>query len=175
MADTYNEADQAEHKNWGPPDEAKHKNWGLPGVRPDYDQATIAVGPDGMSIRAKGLSTLAGNVSGAIVRIQTTLDALALTGWKGKSQQEATDFANRWDAVMKDLFGTKEKPDDGVLNALADGVGAASGNFTKADNGINGIFTQFAAGLEGTGSSGGTPSDDLDTNNTAITADYPGN
>jgi len=166
MADTYNEAEQTASTVWGPPS-----------LQLDYDQVTIAVEPEGMSAKAQDLSDLAGNVSDSLSRIQTTLESLALDSWKGKSQQEATDLSNRWNGLMTDLFGTDGKPDDGVLNALANGVSAASGNFTKAENGIIGIFNVFFSGLQGaeTPPPDALPTDDLDPNNTAITVDYPDN
>jgi uncharacterized protein YukE len=166
MGDTYNEAEQGMSAVWGPPVD-----------QGDYDQVTMAVVPEGMHTKSQDLSNLAGNVADSLSRIQTTLESLVLDSWKGESQQEATDLANRWNGQMTDLFGTKDRPDDGVLNALADGVSAASGNFTKAEDGIIGIFNLFFSGLQGIAPppADALPTDDLDTNNTAITVDYPGN
>jgi uncharacterized protein YukE len=167
MADTYNEVEQGMSAAWGPPV-----------GQADYDQVTIAAVPEGMFTKAQDLSNLAGRVADSLSRIQTTLESLVLDSWKGESQQEATDLANRWNDVMTDLFGTEDKPDDGVLNALADGVSSASGNFTKAEDGVIGIFNEFFSNLQGPPPSPDKPpppEDDLDANNTAITVDYPGN
>ncbi|MBE1533993.1 WXG100 family type VII secretion target [Actinomadura algeriensis] len=143
----------------------------------------ISVAPSSLTTTATQLKTHAQEIADAIGRIQATLNGLTSQGWRGGTQQEAEDFNRRWLAVMKELFGTEADPSLGVLNAISSGVGVAGGNYGMAENGLNSVWNKFASGLptadELTGDGGGEekpdpdkPADVLDTNKTAITADY---
>lgn len=149
----------------------------------------ISVGPSSLTTTATQLKTHAQEIADAIGRVQATLNGLTSQGWRGGTQQEAEDFNRRWLAVMKELFGTEEDPGGGVLNAISMGVGIAGGNYGRAENGLNDIWNKFASGLptaaeladdDGDADNDGTPDepnrdkpeDVLDTNKTAITADY---
>lgn len=147
----------------------------------DYDHVKeLAVGPWGLNDTAKGLSTLAQNIADSVDRITNTLQPLVLNDWIGTTQQEADDFNNRWLAVMGEVFGSKDKPDDGVLNALSDGIATAAANYDKAEYALIDVWNQFAGKLPAANQNGSnnppsktTPPDEMDTNKTAITADYP--
>ncbi|MGI5230637.1 hypothetical protein [Actinoallomurus sp. CA-142502] len=144
----------------------------------DYDHVKgIAIGPWGINDTAKTLHDLSQNVADSVGRIGTTLQSLVLNDWMGKTQQEADDFNTRWAAVMGEVFGGHDKPNDGVLNALASGIGIAGNNYDKAEFGLVDVWNRFS-GKFGDGKSDDPPSknappDELDTNKTAITADYP--
>ncbi|GLZ16206.1 hypothetical protein Acsp04_64410 [Actinomadura sp. NBRC 104425] len=145
----------------------------------DYDTVeTLDIGPAGIKTTATEVLRLAQEIADALDRIVQSLNALTATGWQGMTQQEAEDFNNRWMEVMKALFGTKENPESGVLNAIASGIGTAGDNYDKGETGLTDIWAKFAAGLpSGDGTSDQPPSkeppaDVLDTNKTAITADY---
>ncbi|MCO6000324.1 WXG100 family type VII secretion target [Actinoallomurus rhizosphaericola] len=147
----------------------------------DYDHVqNIAIGPSGMDTTATSLSKCAQEIADSITRIENALKSLTLNGWAGKTQQEADDFNNRWVKVMGDLFGSKDKPNDGVLNAMANGIYTAVKNYDEAEYGLVDVWKRFAGKLPKAGvessvptPSKDTPPDQLDTNKTAITADYP--
>lgn len=141
----------------------------------DYDGAEMDVGPRSMDGTAKRLQSIAQGIADALARIQTTLDGLVLDGWQGKSQQEATNLNTRWMMAMTHLFGTTDKPGDGVLNAIADGVEGAAQNYGTAESGLTDLWNSWSGKFSDTGGDGDknqTPPDELDTNATAITADY---
>jgi uncharacterized protein YukE len=147
----------------------------------DYDHVReIAIGPWGMNDTAKGLNQLAQNIADSIDRITSALRPLVLNDWQGATQQEAEDFNNRWLAVMGEVFGSTEKPDDGVLNAISDGIANAAFNYNKAEYALIDVWNQFAGKLPTANKDGNnnppsktTPPDEMDPNKTAITADYP--
>jgi hypothetical protein len=147
----------------------------------DYDHlSAITVGPWGLNDTGKGMSELAQNIADSLDRITNTLHPLVLNDWIGSTQKEADDFNNRWLAVMGEVFGSKDKPDDGVLNAMADGIATAANNYNKAEFALIDVWNQFAGKLPTANQNGdhNTPSktappDEMDTNKTAITADYP--
>jgi uncharacterized protein YukE len=146
----------------------------------DYDHVSdIRIGPSGMHDTAQRISDLNQSVADSVTRIADTLNPLVLNDWQGATQQEAENFNNRWLSVMDELFGSKDKPDDGALNAMAHGIGTAADNYNKAEYGLMNVWNQFAGKLP-TADQGGdgkpshdTPPDQMDTNKTAITADYP--
>jgi uncharacterized protein YukE len=137
----------------------------------DYDRAGDSyISPSGLNKTAKELGDLAQNVADSINRIKGTLDQLAL-GWAGKTQQEANDFTNRWSEVMRDLFGTDGDPNRGVLNCISNQVATAAGNYNLAEGGLVDAWSKFTA--DGSSTPPAVPPDEMDTNKTFITADYP--
>jgi len=140
----------------------------------DYDLVKLDIAPKEIGETSLALRRHAQDVADSIDRISAIVNALVLDGWQGASEQEAKDFGNRWLSVMTSLFGSKDHPKDGVLNALLDGVDIAAENFGKAESGVVEVFKNFAASLAGAGEghSNGPPHDQLDPNKTAITADY---
>lgn len=144
--------------------------------RADYDVSVIDVSPRGMNTTATQLKNLAQDVADSLTRVKATLDGLRLT-WEGRSAKEADEVAQDWVRVTTELFGTKDDPKQGVLNALADGVGMASGNFSKAEDAIAQAFSEFRQALApGDGKSDppkDTPPESVtDTNKTAITMTF---
>ncbi|GLY92653.1 WXG100 family type VII secretion target [Actinoallomurus iriomotensis] len=152
----------------------------------DYDHLkNMAIGPWGMHDTATSLQGLAQNVADSVSRIRTTLEALTINDWVGKTQQEADDFNNQWHTVMGQMFGSEEKPENGVLPAMAGGIATAVYNYDVAEFGLVDAWNTFA----GKFADGSThkwrrtqplrddnppaPPDVTDTNQTAITADYP--
>lgn len=148
----------------------------------DYDHVRLmAIGPGGITGAATNVKKHAQEVADALGRVIVALEALTAGGWQGATQREAEDFNARWTTVTQDLFGTKENPETGVLNAIAGGIGTAGANYNKAELGLNDLWKKFAGGLAPDGGGDGKddpppskepPADVLDTNKTAITADY---
>jgi uncharacterized protein YukE len=136
----------------------------------DYDAANLYVDPDGLKTKADALLAQAENTAQSLENINNTLSALQL-GWAGKTADEARDFGNRWEAVMKELFGSKDHPETGVLNAIVDGLLATRGNFSKTEDALVQLFTQFGNDLSSGDSTTPTspPPSINDLNLTAIT------
>lgn len=143
----------------------------------DYDTASIYVEPNELTSIADRLDSAASDVADTIKRINDQTSGLAL-GWSGKSQQEADDFSNQWSRVMKQLFGTEEHPEDGVLNALVGGLRGAGGGFSKTEHALADMFNDLKKHMNsGGGNPDGkapadAPDDILDTKQTAITEDW---
>lgn len=150
----------------------------MPHINADYDAANLYVDPDGLKVKADALEGLAENVVDSLSNIEHALAALQL-GWAGKTADEAKDFGNRWETVMKELFGSKDHPDTGVLNAIVDGLLITRDDFAEVEITLAEFFQKFAEGLGkpdttplpslGTGGDNASPMSITDTNNTAIT------
>lgn len=144
-------------------------------VSTDYDNVKeISLSLWGLNDRAKQIVQHGENIKDALDRIITTLDALQVE-WAGPSQKEQAEVSQRFSTVSTAVLGSKDKPEFGVLNAITRGLGTAGSNYGKAEAGLFDVWNQFASKI---GSSGGksskdTPPDEMDTNKTAITADYP--
>jgi uncharacterized protein YukE len=139
----------------------------------DYDAANLYVDPDGLKTKADALLAQAENTAQSLENINNTLSALQL-GWAGKTADEARDFGNRWEAVMKELFGSKDHPEKGVLNAIVDGLLVTRGNFSQTEDALVQLFKQFGSDLTSNDTpppSGPPPTPDniTDLNLTAIT------
>ncbi|MET8678635.1 hypothetical protein ABZW18_13910 [Streptomyces sp. NPDC004647] len=142
----------------------------------DYDVSVIDVSPSGMKTTATQLTDLALDVSESLGNINTTLSGLRIV-WQGKAASDADEVAQEWLRVITELFGTKEDPSKGVLPTLADGVGMASGNFSKAEDGVAKLFTDFRNALTSGGGESDPPKDTppeevTDTNKTAVTMTF---
>lgn len=109
-----------------------------------------------MDAASKQLQALAGDVSDVVKHINDTVFTLAL-GWAGKTSQEAQDFTNRWNSKMNELFGTSDKPEDGVLNVMSAGVEAAAIGFSQTNDYIGMTFNQIAASLSSPAQDTSTP------------------
>ncbi|MDN3354937.1 hypothetical protein [Actinomadura sp. DC4] len=142
----------------------------------DYDGLqTLAISPWGLHDTAKTIVQLAQDIADSLGRISDTLGSLTFDSWKGETQQEVDDMADRWLDVSYNLFGSEDTPNDGVLNAVADGIGIAGDNYNKAEIGLVNIWHKFAANVgtgDGSDEQKDKPADQMDTNKTAITADY---
>ncbi|WP_433174884.1 WXG100 family type VII secretion target [Actinoallomurus sp. CA-150999] len=141
----------------------------------DYDHVQkIALSLSGLNDYAKQITQHGENIKTALDNIITALTGLQVD-WAGPSQQEHEDVSNRFDRVSRAVLGSKERPEEGVINAITHGLGVVGSNYGKAEAGLVDVWNQFAGKL---GTSSGkqpteTPPDQMDTNKTAITADYP--
>jgi hypothetical protein len=150
----------------------------MAGTTADYDSSNIYIDPDGLKTKADALLGHAQNVVDSLTNITNTLTNLQL-GWAGQTADEARDFGDRWEAVMGELFGSGDHPEDGVMNAIVDGLLVTRGDFSKAEHALEQMFTQFSNDLaSGGGRGSGTPSSAPpsinDLNYTATTEIYPG-
>lgn len=144
----------------------------------DYDYAKdISLSLWGLNDRAKKIHEHGESIATALENIKNALNALQLD-WAGPSQQEQEEVSQRFTTVGNAVLGSKEKPEDGVLNAITHGIGLVGNNYGKAEAGLVDVWNGFASKVGGSGDEGTPPSenappDEMDTNKTAITADYP--
>lgn len=148
----------------------------------DYDTSSIYVEPNELTSIADRLDSAASEVADTIKRINDQTSSLGL-GWSGRTQQEAEDFSNQWARVMKDLLGTEDHPEDGVLGALIGGLRGAGGGYSKTEHALVDMFNDMKKHMNsGGGNDGGkddsddngkapkdAPKDITDTKKTAIT------
>ncbi|MEK8146535.1 hypothetical protein NKH18_50550 [Streptomyces sp. M10(2022)] len=132
-----------------------------------------------MKTTADSLLTNSKAVLESLETINTGLSGLRVA-WQGKAADDADTVNREWMRVMTQLFGTEEEPDKGVLSALTGGLGMASGNYSKTENGVTKVFTDFHDGLQPEEDGGSdddystdTPDDQTDTNKTAVTITFP--
>jgi hypothetical protein len=142
----------------------------MPRIKADYDAANLYADPDGIKGRADALLNLGKDVAESLENIEKTLSGLHL-GWAGQTADEAKDFGDRWETVMKELFGSKDHPETGVLNAIVDGLLTARGNFANAEDALLKFFRDFGDQLGKSDSSTPTsaPPSITDLDLTAIT------
>lgn len=143
----------------------------MPNTNADYDAVKLYVDPDGLKGRADALTRLAEDVVNCLNNIENTLSGLQL-GWAGRTADEAKDFGNRWETVMKELFGTHDHPETGVLNAIVDGLLTTRGDYATAEDALTQFFKKFGEGLASGGDTAtptSPPPSINDLNLTAIT------
>lgn len=112
----------------------------------DYDQSTIDVAPNDLKTKSLQIVALVEQISGALVRVNETVEALQLQ-WQGRSAAEQKEIVDEWSRVFGELFGTQEKPEDGVLNAIADHVTNAAKNYAEAEKSANEVFGNLLANM----------------------------
>jgi uncharacterized protein YukE len=119
-------------------------------INADYDHIdTFNIDPDTLALHGNDLKDLSQAVADSVQRIAGTWKDLQL-GWMGKTYDEASDFLDRWNSVMEELFGTKDEPKKGALNAIVTGVLTAATNFAQTEQMLFELFTQFEHDLAGT-------------------------
>lgn len=149
----------------------------------DYDSVKIRVDPDELQAQAKQLEQHSKVVGEYLDDINSTLRELKLN-WAGQTSQEFEDITNQWSQVVDKLFGNRAagskesedselSADDGVLRALAVGVRNTASNFAHADHNAKEMFDQMFYALNDTMSEEPSePTDSLDRDDTAISANY---
>ncbi|MFI8850952.1 hypothetical protein [Streptomyces sp. 891-h] len=167
-------------------------------ARTDYDWTTLRAQPSEMDLLATKLEWLADQIAGRIRHINEILNNLQLQ-WQGESATEQKDISDRWSRVYSNLFGTEESPETGVLNAITGGVKKAASNFGQAENEAWKMFNKYHTSLTAPSpmdqivagamvlsapdpevykdlldQMNSSPQDRMDTDHTAVTADYPG-
>lgn len=122
----------------------------------DYDHVQLyEVDTRAMVTASNNLKDLDQAVADSLERINKTWTDLKL-GWAGKTSDEAKEFLDRWNAVMQELFGTKDHPESGVLNVIVEGVLMAATLYGQTELLLSDFFYQFLYSL---GGDGGSPSD----------------
>lgn len=114
----------------------------------DYDSANLYVDPDALKPKVDILKQQSQNTAESLQRINDTLSALQLN-WAGDTADEAQKFGKRWTSVMKELFGGKDHPEKGVLNAIVEGLLATRGNFSNTEEALVQLFKQFDQDMSG--------------------------
>ncbi|MFF4652823.1 WXG100 family type VII secretion target [Streptomyces sp. NPDC001380] len=122
----------------------------MPDIAPDYDSATLNIDPAALDTAAQKLIEHAGNIVGSLNRISSSFAELQFQ-WAGDTAEQVQALNSWWDSVMRDLFGTEENPDQGVLNVMAAGVKAAAVGFSQTEVEIQQMFVKFAEGLAAAG------------------------
>ncbi|MCD0484788.1 WXG100 family type VII secretion target [Streptacidiphilus sp. ASG 303] len=146
----------------------------------DYDASSLKVDPDMLDTASKSLAKYAKDIAHEIRAIHDISTSLRLS-WSGTSSQEAAHFNDRWDSVMRSLFGSPGAEDDkkfdakdGVLNVLAGGTNAVAVGFSNVDLAVADVFVEMALALASS-SHGSTPApgdpslkDNNDPDHTAV-------
>jgi hypothetical protein len=123
------------------------------GIVTNYDGVRMNIAPTAMTAAANNVTAAVKDVGDQLSGIIDAFNSLRIS-WTGGSATVADDFNNRWTQAVTTLFGTEKDPGAGVLNLLVAGIQAAAGNFSLAEQEINGWFVQFAAGMSASGSGG---------------------
>jgi hypothetical protein len=129
----------------------------------DSGELLINVDPDALfryaSVDIRGSST---SIVAHIYAIVQTWNSLKL-GWMGNTADEVQDFNTRWSAGIEKLFGTEDKPEDGILSKVATAAGMAAINYGVAEDIVTKMFTSISNGIDNPASAGPRDSNrDLD-------------
>jgi hypothetical protein len=146
----------------------------MPDVHADYDRVdSFHVYPDDLVTHGNRIKDHNQTVADSLTNIVNTLSALHL-GWAGKTSEEAKDFGDKWDRVAEELFGTKDHPEKGVLNAIAGGVLTVADLFSKTEHTLADFFNKFSQALTsgGDGGSDTPPQSITDVTTTAVTEQW---
>jgi hypothetical protein len=129
------------------------------GVSNDYDEVDIKADPMEISFGTAIIYANVQDIADQLNAIFTTLQGLQLA-WTGDSASVAHDFTNRWTTAAKDLFGSGQDSDPGVMGALISCLQSAVQNYSMTETAVSQMFQTFSSGLSGgsSGSSGSTTS-----------------
>jgi hypothetical protein len=142
-------------------------------VHADYDRVdSFHVSPDDLVTHGNNIKNHNQDIADSLTNIVNVLSDLHL-GWAGKTSEEAKAFGHKWEAVAEELFGTKDHPENGVLNAIAAGVLTVADVFSKTEHTWADYFNGFATALMG-GGGDGKHDNQLDPTKTAVTEQWPG-
>lgn len=112
----------------------------------DYDNSAIAVDPNNLKTMSDVLNAESQGISDSLALINKTLSGLRLE-WRGKAASEREEISSEWTRVCGELFGPKDKPDTGVLSALARHVTMAARNHAVGEQAAIGVFDKMLAGI----------------------------
>jgi hypothetical protein len=129
----------------------------------DSGELLIDVDPDAIfryaSVDIPGMATA---IAAHIHDIVSTWNSLKL-GWLGNTSDEVQDFNTRWSAAITKLFGTDDKPEDGILSKVATAAGMGAINYGVAEDAVHQMFTSISNGIDNPSKDGsGGPGRDLD-------------
>ncbi|WP_372346729.1 WXG100 family type VII secretion target [Streptomyces sp. KL116D] len=115
---------------------------------PDYDTSVLSIDPRLVEEISKALLALADQMVDHIEAVADAAFHLELS-WAGDTAQEAKRFMDRWNGVMRELFGSKKHPEDGVLNVMAGTVHVVAAAFSQTEASLEKVFRDFADNLPG--------------------------
>ena len=116
----------------------------------NYDDAgiVIQVNPTVMFLESTVTMSAYGQVIadhiGAIVDIWNGLKL----GWSGDTAEAAKGFFDEWSNAIRDLFGTEDDPDRGVLNKIANAVATAALNYGGTEDAVTTMFDNISSAIE---------------------------
>jgi uncharacterized protein YukE len=111
----------------------------------------IRVDPNEMYMRAGNMKYETLALAKTIETIHTTWKTMK-KGWFGSAANEAENFANKWDATLKELFGKGDN--HGVLPKMVNMVIQASVNYGDTEDAVVKAFKSFTEALHTPGGSG---------------------
>ncbi|MFI0895578.1 WXG100 family type VII secretion target [Streptomyces sp. NPDC020983] len=113
-----------------------------------WNSSTVTVDPwvlHNASVNASAAVKSIGDVMGAIT---DRLNELRLS-WTGESQERADKFNQDWSAMVTELFGTKDHPENGLLNRFCSGLERAAVTYSRGERAVSNSFAKFEALLAG--------------------------
>jgi uncharacterized protein YukE len=114
----------------------------------NYDSSTIDVDPWPLHSAAAKVHDAISGINDDMTAITNKLNELRLS-WVGKSSDEADKFNKDWNDIWKRLYGTKDDPDQGILNRFASGLTTAAVTYSRGERAVSDSFARFQAALEG--------------------------
>ena len=128
----------------------------------DSGELLIDVDPDALfryaTVDIPGSCTA---IAAHIYAIVQSWNSLKL-GWLGNTADEVQDFNTRWSAAVTKLFGTEDKPEDGILSKVATAAGLAAINYGVSEEIVTQIFTNISSGIDNPQRGSGDPNRDND-------------
>jgi uncharacterized protein YukE len=132
-----------------------------------YDTVKLVVSPQYLHATYTSVKSLVEEVAGQLEDINSTLGDLRLS-WVGQSSALMQEISQQWQEAANNLFGTSSNPNQGAMNRLVEGLGAASQNYDGAENWAMDNFGQLAANLMSGGGGSSTPQSVTNTGGTTM-------
>jgi hypothetical protein len=114
----------------------------------NWNSSTVTVDPWVLHSASVNSSAAVKAIGDVMTAVTNRLNELRLS-WTGDSQEQAEKFNSDWNAVVKQLFGTPEHPEQGILNRFCSGLETAAVGYSRGERAVSDSFAMFQGLLEG--------------------------
>ncbi|BBA96942.1 hypothetical protein RVR_2475 [Actinacidiphila reveromycinica] len=113
-----------------------------------WNATTLAVDPWVLHSAAQNSIDAVKNINTVLSAVTTRLNELRLS-WTGDSQDQADKFNQEWNAMVTQLFGTEDHPENGILNRFCAGLEAAAVGYSRGERAVSDSFAMFQGLMAG--------------------------
>ncbi|CAG6394667.1 hypothetical protein NMG29_40140 [Streptomyces cocklensis] len=114
----------------------------------NWNSSTVTVDPWVLKSASDNSAVAVKSIGDVMVAVTDRLNELRLS-WTGDSQEQADKFNRDWNAIVTQLFGTKEHPENGLLNRFCTGLGTAAVGYSRGERAVSDSFAKFQGLMEG--------------------------
>jgi hypothetical protein len=114
----------------------------------NWNSSTVTVDPWVLHSASVNSSAAVKGIGDVMTAVTNRLNELRLS-WTGDSQAQAEKFNSDWNAIVKQLFGTQEHPEQGLLNLFCSGLATAAVGYSRGERAVSDSFAKFQGLMEG--------------------------